>query len=76
MLAWCGLERYGYIEDAQRLAYRWLYMCVLSSAALVSVQSLTDTPIFRLTLSFASYNGLVPEKVRHKSGASEGSPGD
>ncbi|KAF2186150.1 glycoside hydrolase family 37 protein [Zopfia rhizophila CBS 207.26] len=26
MLAWVGLERYGYIGDAQRLAYRWLYM--------------------------------------------------
>jgi alpha,alpha-trehalase len=29
MLAWCGLERYGYAQDAQRLAYRWLYMSVL-----------------------------------------------
>ncbi|EXJ95703.1 neutral trehalase [Capronia coronata CBS 617.96] len=26
MLAWGGLIKYGYIEDAQRLAYRWLYM--------------------------------------------------
>lgn len=26
MLAWDGLRRYGYVEDAQRLAYRWLYM--------------------------------------------------
>ena len=26
IMAWVGLERYGYIEDAQRLAYRWLYM--------------------------------------------------
>lgn len=25
-MAWVGLERYGYIEDAQRLAYRFLYM--------------------------------------------------
>ena len=26
IMAWVGLERYGYIEDAQRLAYRFLYM--------------------------------------------------
>ena len=25
-MAWVGLERYGRLEDAQRLAYRWLYM--------------------------------------------------
>lgn len=29
-MAWVGLERYGYLEDAQRLAYRFLYMYVLS----------------------------------------------
>jgi alpha,alpha-trehalase len=26
LLVWAGLERYGYREDAQRLAYKWLYM--------------------------------------------------
>jgi len=26
MLAWVGLQRYGYESDAQRLAYRWCYM--------------------------------------------------
>ncbi|PWN25540.1 putative neutral trehalase [Jaminaea rosea] len=26
MLAWVGLERYGYLEEARRLAYRWLYL--------------------------------------------------
>ena len=26
MLAWVGLQRYGFEEEAQRLAYRWLYM--------------------------------------------------
>ena len=26
MLAWTGLLRYGYQEEAERLAYRWLYM--------------------------------------------------
>jgi alpha,alpha-trehalase len=25
-MAWVGFERYGRLEDAQRLAYRWLYM--------------------------------------------------
>ena len=28
IMAWVGLERYGYLDDAQRLAYRFLYMCV------------------------------------------------
>lgn len=27
-MTWVGLERYGYLEEAQRLAYRFLYMCV------------------------------------------------
>lgn len=26
MLAWTGLYRYGYVEDAERLAYKWLFM--------------------------------------------------
>lgn len=26
IMAWVGLERYGYLEDAQRCAYRFLYM--------------------------------------------------
>lgn len=26
MLAWVGLQRYGFEEEAQRLAYRWCYM--------------------------------------------------
>ncbi|KAI2924204.1 CAZyme family GH37 [Aspergillus niger] len=26
MLAWTGLMRYGYQEEAERLAYKWLYM--------------------------------------------------
>jgi alpha,alpha-trehalase len=26
MLVWEGLLRYGYVEEAKRLAYRWLYM--------------------------------------------------
>ncbi|KAF2084340.1 glycoside hydrolase family 37 protein [Saccharata proteae CBS 121410] len=26
MLAWVGLQRYGYEADAQRLAYKWCYM--------------------------------------------------
>ncbi|KAK4900913.1 alpha,alpha-trehalase nth1 [Elasticomyces elasticus] len=27
ILAWTGFMRYGYDEEAQRLAYRWLFMC-------------------------------------------------
>lgn len=30
MLAWVGLERYGYLEEARRLAYRWLYLMTLA----------------------------------------------
>jgi len=26
ILAWIGFERYGYLDDARRIAYRWLYM--------------------------------------------------
>lgn len=28
-MAWVGLERYGFLEDSARLAYRWIYMWVL-----------------------------------------------
>ena len=27
ILAWTGLLRYGFEEDAQRLAYKWIFMC-------------------------------------------------
>ena len=27
-MTWVGLERYGYLEEGQRLAYRFLYMFV------------------------------------------------
>lgn len=27
-MAWAGLKKYGYVHEAQRLAYRWLYMWV------------------------------------------------
>jgi alpha,alpha-trehalase len=26
IMTWVGMERYGYQEDAQRLAYRWIFM--------------------------------------------------
>lgn len=39
IMAWVGLERYGFIEEASRLAYRWVYLmtiafvdCALSSS--------------------------------------------
>jgi alpha,alpha-trehalase len=28
MLAWGGLIKYGYVDEAQRLAYKWLYMVI------------------------------------------------
>lgn len=30
VIAWVGLERYGYMEDAQRLAYKWVYMMIIA----------------------------------------------
>lgn len=30
MLAWIGLQRYNHEKEAQRLAYRWLYMVTKS----------------------------------------------
>jgi alpha,alpha-trehalase len=30
ILAWIGLDRYGYAEVSARLAYRWVYMMILS----------------------------------------------
>jgi alpha,alpha-trehalase len=30
ILAWVGFERYGYLEEARRLAYRWLYMMTVA----------------------------------------------
>jgi len=26
MLAWAGLKRYHYVHEAERLAYKWLFM--------------------------------------------------
>jgi hypothetical protein len=34
IMTWVGLERYGYLEEAQRLAYRFLYMFVILNSAL------------------------------------------
>lgn len=30
ILAWIGLDRYGFLEVSARLAYRWVYMMILS----------------------------------------------
>lgn len=58
-MAWVGLERYGYLEEAQRLAYRWIYMYAL--VRIVSVPLLIV--IYRMTTAFVDFNGVVPEKV-------------
>ena len=60
-MAWVGLERYGYLEDAQRLAYRFLYMYVLFHAQVSRSRRLTD--FARMTTAFVDFNGVVPEKV-------------
>lgn len=48
-MAWVGLERYGFIEEASRLAYRWIYMMTV---AFVDCQS-----FFLLFLSRSHPNG-------------------
>ena len=58
-MTWVGLERYGYLEDAQRLAYRWLYMCV-PFVSMARVSCLTTRR--RMTTAFVDFNGVVPEK--------------
>ncbi|KAK4684481.1 alpha,alpha-trehalase, partial [Tremellales sp. Uapishka_1] len=30
IMAWVGMDRYGYLEECSRLAYRWVYMMTLS----------------------------------------------
>lgn len=29
-MAWVGMERYGFIEEASRLAYRWVYLMTIA----------------------------------------------
>ena len=58
-MTWVGLERYGYLEDAQRLAYRWLYMCVFVCSVPAGLRLM---PCGRMTTAFVDFNGVVPEK--------------
>jgi len=58
-MAWVGFERYGYLEDAQRLAYRFLYMCVFTAYTNSSYILTID---IRMTTAFVDFNGVVPEK--------------
>ena len=61
MMTWVGLERYGYLEDAQRLSYRFLYMSVYASGKpLFSLLILLSGD--RMTTAFVDFNGVVPEK--------------
>jgi alpha,alpha-trehalase len=60
-MTWVGLERYGYLEDAQRLAYRFLYMSVLCRRR--KLLTFTDPTVWnRMTTAFVDFNGVVPEK--------------
>ena len=59
-MAWVGLERYGYLEEAQRLAYRWIYMYAFPPLAVVALLMLI---LCRMTTAFVDFNGVVPEKV-------------
>ena len=61
-MTWVGLERYGYLDEAQRLAYRFLYMFV----CLIFFPESDQACVFRMTTAFVDFNGVVPEKVnRH-----------
>lgn len=58
-MTWVGLERYGYLEEAQRLAYRFLYMYVAPEVFLM----IRSNFHCRMTVAFVDFNGTVPEKV-------------
>lgn len=61
-MTWVGLERYGYLDEAQRLAYRFLYMFV----CFIFFPDSDQACVFRMTTAFVDFNGVVPEKVnRH-----------
>jgi alpha,alpha-trehalase len=47
-MAWVGFERYGRLEDAQRLAYRWLYMM---TTAFVDFNGVVPEKVCSLTLA-------------------------
>lgn len=60
IMTWVGLERYGYLEEAQRLAYRFLYMYVTLHWTLAVEMT---SSLSRMTTAFVDFNGVVPEKV-------------
>jgi alpha,alpha-trehalase len=45
MLAWGGLIKYGYVDEAQRLAYKWLYMVSAPDPILGQRRGLSPTII-------------------------------
>jgi alpha,alpha-trehalase len=57
-MTWVGLERYGYLEDAQRLSYRFLYMSVYTVTQILTELTVGN----RMTTAFVDFNGVVPEK--------------
>jgi hypothetical protein len=53
IMAWVGLERYGHLDDAQRLAYRWLYMM---TTAFVDFNGVVPEKVsFRLHYCFTTF---------------------
>lgn len=56
-----GLKNYGYIAEAQRIAYRWLYMFVFPSL-LDYFQASLMLLYCRVTCGFVEAGGVVPEK--------------
>ena len=58
MLAWGGLIKYGYVDEAQRLAYKWLYM-VIKGKGFPTLHWRQGT---NSHFAFVDYNGIVVEK--------------
>jgi len=52
------MERYGYPEDAQRLAYRFLYMEVTAVYPKTYDENCRD----RMTIAFVDFSSVVTEK--------------
>ena len=80
ILAWGGLIKYGYGEEAQRLAYKWLFM-VTSKCLPDDVLSWQGTNTWHLE-AFVDFNGVVVEKYNvtreldpHKVDAEYGNQG-
>lgn len=61
MLAWAGLKQHGFVEDAQRLAYRWLLLIAESSADFHGTVPEKFDVVARTHRVFAEYGNVNTE---------------